>query len=202
MRRVTPWFQVFGLRFRVVLFQPVTPYFKGVSSTPFSTPFWRDFASIVCVRSMRWSHDVEGDLHDAAVWSDIVCSPCTRHHHPGLVSEAHVGEARSRLVNEDQTCTRNSDKEDDEPELPEHEALCTRRCPSLLDCFSALRIVCGDGLRRTPNVRQEKRSANTRCLARTGLEVRLLREPSPTTALVLSCRISRVPAVSVLMNCA
>ena len=122
-----------------------------------------------------------GDRHDASAWSDIVCTDAERadvrplatarhiagtlfkHHRghsaPELRAGADMGEADGGLVHEDPPDVYPDlfEEEDDEPELPEHEVPkpedVRKEAPiPVLNRFLALRIVYGDGLRRTPSV--------------------------------------------------
>ena len=119
--------------------------------------------------------------HNKAAWPDIVCSPvdqpevlafATAHHiagtlfnhhrgHPApeLPTNAAVEEVGGGLVVEDppNMFLERCEEEDDEPELPEHAVPepedAHEESPILvLNRFPALRIVCGDGLRRVPIV--------------------------------------------------
>ena len=119
--------------------------------------------------------------HNTAAWSDIVCTlvnqaevlalAVARHsagtlfkHHrghpaPELRADADVGEEDGGLVHEDPPDLYPDlfEEEDDESELPEHEAPepedAREEAPiPVLNRFSTLRIVHGDGLRRIPSV--------------------------------------------------
>ena len=119
--------------------------------------------------------------HNTAAWSDTVCTDAERadvlalatarhiagtlfkHHRghpaPELRTDADVGEADGGLVHEDPPDVYQDlfEEEDDEPELPEREVPkpedVHEEAPiPVLNRFLALRIVFGDGLRRTPSV--------------------------------------------------
>ena len=133
---------------------------------------------------VHWTHNAVQEIatmhHNTAAWSDIVCSPVdqaevlalatARHiagmlfnHHPGHLAPELRTDAALEAVgggpvdeNPPDMFLELFEKEDDEPELLEHEVPEAQDAHEeapipVLNRLLALRIVYGDGLRRIPS---------------------------------------------------